>query len=267
MFWNVYIFIAGLIIGSFVNVVIHRVPFGQSIVGGRSHCPHCRAKLAWYDLIPVISFLILAGRCRACGKKISPVYPAIEVYSGFVAVMSYWLFAGSGWIAWISGAFILELFLILAVIDFRHLILPDSLLIVLLVGAVAWSILQKIIGSTGSWQIFDLSSLAGAGVLAAIFFLVWLLSRGRGLGLGDVKLTGIIGLIFGFWGGLIVLYLAVAAGAILGAILLLTHRANLKTKLPFGTLICASATAYILLGDVIFKKMGYLFYAIPAILK
>ena len=256
-----------MIVGSFVNVVIHRVPLGQSIVGGRSHCPHCCAKLAWYDLIPVVSFLILAGCCRACGKKISPVYPAIEVYSGFIAVMSYWFFAGSGWIAWTSGAFILELLLILAVIDFHHLILPDSLLTVLLVGAVVWSVIQKMIGSVGHWQIFDISSLAGAGVLAAIFFLVWLLSRGRGLGLGDVKLAGIIGLIFGFWGGLIVLYLAVAVGAIVGLILLLAHRANLKTKLPFGTLICASATFYVLGGEAVFSSLNRFFYTIPMILK
>ena len=263
----VYIFILGLIVCSFFNVVIHRVPLGQSIVVGRSHCPHCRAKLAWYDLIPVVSFLILAGHCRACGKKISPVYPAIELYSGFIAVASYWLFAGSGWIAWMSGAFILELFLILAVIDLYHLILPDSLLIVLLVGTVAWSVIQKMIGSVGHWQIFDISSLAGAGVLVIIFFLVWLLSRGRGLGLGDVKLVGIIGLIFGFWGGLIVLYLAVAVGAIVGLILLLTHRAGLKTKLPFGTLICASATFYMLGGEAVLSSLGRFFYVIPAVFK
>lgn len=267
MLWFIYIFLLGLIVGSFVNVVIYRIPRGRSIVSGRSQCPSCSKKISWYDLIPLASFLILGGRCRACGKKISPAYPAIELYSGFVFVISYWFFAGSGWIAWVSAIFILELFLILAIIDLRHLILPDSLLIILLVGAAVWSLAQKLVDRAGHWQVFDINSLAGTGVLFTIFFLVWLFSKGRGLGFGDVKLAGIIGLIFGFWGGLIILYLAVAVGAVLGLTLLLTHQANLKTKLPLGTLICFSASFYILCGNIVLNKLSLIFYTIPSILK
>ncbi len=262
-----YTFFLGLIVGSFVNVVICRIPRGQSIVRGRSKCPDCGRKLAWYDLIPVASFLALAGRCRTCGKKISPAYPAIELYSGFTVAVSYWFFAGSSWLAWLFVVFILELFLILAVIDLRHLILPDSLLTALLIGAIVWSSTQKLIGVAGRWQIFDFNSLAGAGVLFVVFFLIWLLSHGRGVGFGDVKLAGIVGLIFGFWSGLIILYLAIAVGAILGLTLLLTRRASLKTKLPLGTLICASATFYMLGGDVILDQLSIIFYAIPLIFK
>lgn len=97
--------------------------------------------------------------------------------------------------------------------------------------------------------------------------MIWLLSKGQGLGLGDAKLAGIIGLIFGFWGGLIILYIAVILGALLGMFLLLTHRGNLKTKLPLGTFICASATFFTLGGGVILSRFAPIFYTAPLIFK
>lgn len=263
----IYIFFLGLIVGSFVNVVIYRLPRAESTIGGRSRCPKCDKKLAWYDLIPIASFLLLGGHCRVCGNKISPVYPAVELYSAFMFLASYWLFASFGLAVWIFTIFILELFLMLAIIDSRHLVLPDSLLIVLFIGVVVWSFIQRLIEDGNNFRIFGISSLVGAGVLFTVFFLIWLLSRGRGLGFGDVKLAGIIGLIFGFWSGLAILYIAIVCGALLGLFLMLARGVNLKTKLPFGTFICASATFYMLGGNIVLNRLSDVFYTIPFIFR
>ena len=260
-------FILGLIVGSFVNVVICRLPRSQSVVKGRSKCPDCGKRLAWYDLIPIVSFLVLKRRCRNCKVPISWTYPLIELYSGLVFLVSYQLFSPDGLVNWLFIVFVLELFLILGLIDLRHLILPDSLLIVLLGGSLSVLAISKLFDIYLGWPMSVASSFIGAAILFSVLFVMWLLSKGQWLGFGDVKLAGIIGLIFGFWGGLAILYAAVVLGALLGLVLLLTHRANLKTKLPLGTFICLSATFYILGGNVVLSRLDSIFYTIPSILK
>lgn len=260
-------FILGLIVGSFVNVVIYRIPRGWSVIGGRSKCPDCGKRLAWFDLIPIASFIILKKRCRDCKVPISWTYPLAELYSGFVFLASYQLFSPGGAVNWLFAVFILELFLILGLIDLRRLILPDSLLIVLLGGSLIALAFSKLFDVRIGWGVSVSGSFIGAASLFAAFFVIWSLSKGQWLGFGDVKLAGIIGLIFGFWGGLAILYVAIILGALLGLFLLLARRANLKTKLPLGTLICASATFYLLGGNVLLGRVGSIFYTIPSILK
>lgn len=263
----IYIFLVGLVIGSFANVVIYRLPCGQAIVRGRSKCPGCGQKLAWYDLIPIVSFLILKKRCRNCKAPISWTYPLVELYSGFVFLASYQLFSSGGLINWFFAVFILELFLILGLIDLRRLILPDPLLIVLLGGSLVVLAISKLFDVRVNWPVSVSTSFIAAILLFAALFLLWFLSKGQWLGFGDVKLAGIIALIFGFWGGLVILYVAVVLGALIGLVLLLIHRANLKTKLPLGTFICLSATFYMLGGDIVLNRLGSIFYTIPSIFK
>ncbi|MDO8669288.1 MAG: prepilin peptidase, partial [Candidatus Buchananbacteria bacterium] len=222
----VYLFLLGLIVGSFVNVVIYRIPRGQSVVGGRSQCPNCRKKLPWYDLIPIASFFIVRGRCRNCKKSISWIYPLVELYSGFIFLFSFSLFVSGGLINWLFVVFVLEVLFILALIDLRHLILPDSLLLVLLIGVVVLGVIQRWLNLGSDWQVLNLDNLIGAVSLFGFLFLIWLLSKGKWLGFGDVKLAGIIGLIFGLWGGLIIFYGAIIIGTAVGLILLVSHRAN-----------------------------------------
>lgn len=259
--------ILGLAVGSFVNVVVYRVPRGKGIIWGRSACPNCDKKLAWYDLIPVVSFLIIGGQCRNCGKPISRIYPLVELYSGFVFLSSFYLFAANGLVSWLFAVFVLEMFLILGLIDLRHYILPDFLLLTLTVGVAALAAIQKWVGSSGGWEVFAWSNFIGAALFFAVLFLIWFLSKGQWLGFGDVKLGGIVGFIFGFWGGLAILYVAIVLGALLGLLLLLVHRANLKTKLPLGSFICFSATFYMLGGDVVLDRFAPYFYSIPLILQ
>lgn len=262
----IYIFFLGLVVGSFANVVIYRVPCGKSVVTGRSRCVHCGKELAWYDLIPLISFFLLKFRCRKCHRPISWLYPAVELYSGLVFISSFMFFSNEGTVNWLFLVFILESLLILALVDLKNLILPDSIMLVMFWSILMFGIWEYLAG-VYRFNIFSFDNLLGASVLFSIFFLFWFLSKGLWLGLGDSKLAGLVGLIFGMWGGLIIIYGAIIAGTIAGLILLVSRHANLKTKLPLGTFICFSATVYTFGGAVIQEKLAEFFYVVPLILR
>lgn len=239
MFWYSFTFILGLIAGSFVGVVIHRLPKGEQFISGRSYCPHCRHFLQWHDLVPILSFLILRGHCRYCRNKISPTHPAIELCSGIILVASFFLLSPLGLIHWLFWVFILESFLILAFIDLKHFILADSVMAVILAAFACYEIFGGRVAGAGS--VFSFGNLAGATFWFLTFFLIWGLSNGKGIGLGDAKLAGLLGLVFGFWNSVFILYLAVIIGVAAGLVLILSGRGNLKTKLPLGAFISFSA--------------------------
>ena len=220
---TVTLFILGLLVGSFLNVLIYRLPRGIGFVKGRSACPHCEKQIAWYDLMPVISFVLLHGRCRNCHAPISFQYPLIEIISGI-----FFVFAPS-----IIALILLEIFLVIAVIDYQHLIIPDSLVI--------------IVGLVGLFQLHLFTALASAG----FFGILWLISNGRWIGFGDVKLAGALGLFFGFPATLLIIYIAIMVGGAVGLVLMATRRATMKTALPFGSLLCVSAGVYLFYGDAI----------------
>ena len=224
------LFIVGLAIGSFVNVVSIRLPVG------RSYCPACKRTLCWYELLPLASYLALLGKCRTCRAPISIRYPLIELISGFI-----FLLAPS-----IPAIIIAELFVILALIDFDRLIIPDFLLICLLILLPFFAVLR--------W-----SSVWCALGLGSFFFLLWFVSNGRWIGFGDVKLSAVLGLVFGFPGSLLVVYSAIILGGALGVILLISRRATMKTALPFGSILAFASIIYIIYPwqDIILKIMGF----------
>ena len=283
LLWYFYIFLFGLIVGSFVNVVIYRVPRGESIVSGRSRCANCGKNIAWYDLIPIASFFILRFHCRQCRRRISWLYPVVELYSGLIFLLTfYFTFISQATtlfhyyplpttyylllVNWLLLIFLLESLLILAVIDLKNLILPDSVMLMMFLGVLAYGILEYLRGYFG-FNIFSFDNFIGATVLFSALFLIWFFSKGSWLGLGDAKLAGLVGLIFGLWGGLIVIYGAIIAGMIAGLVLMVSHKANLKTKLPLGTFICLSATAYVFFGTSVQNKLADFFFFVPLILK
>lgn len=246
MFWFVYIFLIGLVIGSFANVVIWRAPRGESI-RGRSRCVNCLSRIAWYDLIPIASFFILRGRCRQCGRGIRWQYPLVELFSGLIFAISFAVFSQYGLIYWLFILFLLELLLILGITDFNNLILPDALIGLMASGTGIFMIYQKFAANTG-YGIYNTSlidNLLSAAVLFVILFIPWLISGGRWLGLGDAKLMGAIGLAFGFVGAVSILYGGVVMGAIVGLFMWLSRRATLKSKLPLGTFVCIASIFYV----------------------
>lgn len=263
MFCYFLIFLTGLAVGSFAGAIVYRLPRREQFVSGRSFCPNCGHTLKWYDLVPVFSFLILLGRCRYCRNKISWSYPAIELCSGAIALTSFLFLSPAGLTYWLFWVFVLELFLILAFIDLRYFVLPDSIMALILVVFAGYEILGGEVTGTGlsvrMGSVFSLGNLAGAVFLFLIFFLIWSFSNGRGIGLGDAKLAGLLGLIFGFWKAVFILYLAIAAGAIVGLALIFSGKGGLKTKLPLGAFVSFAVILFVLFGQGFSEKTAEFF--------
>lgn len=244
----VFIFVIGLSIGSFINVLLYRLPKGENVLSGRSKCPHCKQNLAWLDLMPVVSFLVLGGKCRQCQKTISPIYPVIELTAAGLALLSYLALGGMAVVSLVFWMVICQFFLVLFLFDLKSMILPDAVIATLLLFSIAYWALSGILPTAASsWT----AALGGGVALSLILGSLWFLSKGRWIGFGDVKLAFAIGFLFGFFGGLLVLYGAFIAGGLVSVVMLLTKKANLKTKLPLGSFISLAAIVYILFGQTI----------------
>ncbi len=226
----------GLVIGSFLTVVIHRVPKGESLVAPRSRCPSCGTQLRKRDNIPVISWVLLRGRCHSCGTRISAVYPLTELATGALFVAAALRF-DRVWVAVMMGPF-LGLLAALAVIDWRHQIIPNRIVYPCLLAFPVY--LMAAAAAEGGVDLIR----AGIGFLAyGGGLLLVALAAPRGMGMGDVKLAALIGLVLGSLG---LAYVAVAAslGILLGgvaAIVALALGAGRKQKLPFGPFLAAGA--------------------------
>lgn len=214
------LFILGLIIGSFISAITYRIPRNLGFIKGRSFCDSCKAELSWYDNIPLFSFLLYHGRSRCCGKKISIRYPLIELVTalGFVVLYSVLGFS----ILLTTYYLLLILTLSILIIDLEHQIIPDELSwLILLLGL--FTVHRSLFTSLFSAFFFSLLLLA-----------LYLATKGRGMGLGDVKLAIPIGLWLGLEKGMIWLMLSFISGGIVASVLLLLKKAKLKTKIAFG---------------------------------
>lgn len=242
----------GLAVGSFLNVVIYRVPQGMSVVRPPSACPGCRTPIAPRDNIPVLSWLLLRGRCRTCGSAISARYPAVEVLNA-----ALWL-ALAAWAVGPTGIpALLPLLLVLGsagvalfFIDLEHHRLPDAIVLplypVTLVGLVAAGLI------TGEWPLVPV--LIGVSAWVTVIGGLWFVSGGRGMGFGDVKLAPVLGATLGWVGvsaAVVALFAAFALGAIVGLALMAARRANRRSALPFGPFLLVGALIGLFAGDVI----------------
>jgi len=253
----ILIFCLGLIFGSFANVLIYRLPRNENFVSGRSRCPQCRKTLSWYDLIPLLSFLTLNGQCRHCGKKISWQYFVIELCSGVLFLAVYLntqnLSVGASIFSFLILAILLETFLILFMTDLKYLILPDKIVFFALGAVIVFGALEKLKIIETSFGFLNWPNILTGLIFSAVLLLLWLVSGGRWIGLGDSKLAALIGLVFGPVGGAMVIYIAIVIGALTGIFLLITKLAKLESKLPLGTFICLSAILYFFAGSAIIK--------------
>ena len=243
-FLPLFVFIFGLIIGSFLNVVILRMNTGRSLVVGRSACPRCNRSLLWNDLIPVFSFLNLRGKCRGCKAPISFQYPVVELLTAvlFVTLYSKLLigmeFSSYAWLSFLFGCTVASLLIVAAIYDARHKILPDVVIYPFLLLSLGSIVVKGTLFSD-----FNIITTFIEGLLVALpLFLLWALSRGRGMGFGDVKLVLGIGWLFGFSMGIAGLFFAFWIGAIFGLFLIaLSHRHGMKSHIPFGPFLMAGA--------------------------
>ena len=240
-------FVFGLIVGSFLNVVTLRFHSGQS-VGGRSHCLSCGKNLAWYELLPVASFVAQGGRCRGCRSKISWQYPLVELLTGLLFVLVFVRFGQtSDWREVSFWLVVISLFVATVVYDLKHKIIPDLFVWLLGILALLRLILlsefdNKISNLLSDYKMVILGGLAAGGV----FLLLWLVSRGRWLGFGDVKLALVVGFLLGPLQVFSALILAVWIGAVVGLVLVVLTKTGLfgfkkyftiKSELPFAPFI------------------------------
>lgn len=239
-------FLFGLIVGSFLNVLILRYNTGRSL-GGRSGCLSCGKKLSWYELVPVLSFFLQRGRCRGCRSKISWQYPLVELFTGAIFSLVAWYFwptPGLMIFSWLVATVSIFIF----AYDWRHQIIPDSATVILIFLAI----LRVLFFGPGVLN----SVLTGAGFFLA-FWALWYFSGGRWLGFGDAKLVLAIGLLLGWEQGITALCLAFWLGAIVGLALiaigragkLLRHRRRytIKSEIPFAPFILIGAWLSVIL--------------------
>jgi leader peptidase (prepilin peptidase) / N-methyltransferase len=238
----------GLLVGSYLNVVIYRLPRGLSTVLPRSRCPSCDAAIAPYDNVPLLSYLVLRGRCRRCQARISPRYPLIEALTGLLFLGCFLRFGVRP--ETVAAAAFCAAMVALAAIDLEHFILPDR---ITLPGIVLGLALSPWLPWSG-WKAALLGAVLGAGLLLALWK-GWLLLRGEeGMGLGDVKMLGMIGAFLGWKGALITLFLASLSGSLVGLALVGKGDAGLKTKLPFGTFLALGALVALFAGPAIARS-------------
>ncbi len=232
-----FVFILGLIIGSFLNVVILRMNTGRSIATGRSKCARCSTTLSWYELIPVFSFLGLRGKCKTCRNHISFQYPLVELITAIVFTILYTTVIASYGITPVAGlvfvfsAAVASLLIIIFVYDIRHSIIPDMavyLFIILSLLSIVWH-LFTVPGFSPFGAVFG-------GVLVALpFFLLWALSKGTFMGFGDVKLALGMGWLLGVTGGFSAVLFSFWIGGAAGLFLLgISRKYSMRSQIPFA---------------------------------
>jgi leader peptidase (prepilin peptidase)/N-methyltransferase len=235
----------GLIFGSFANVVVHRVPLKESIVHPGSRCPSCGVALRARDNIPVVSWLILRGRCRNCGARISIRYPAIELLTGVLFGLAAWkIRPTSDLIAYLPLLWVL---VVLSFIDLEHKLLPNRIVFPSLVAGV---VLLGVAAALGPGVHAWVRALIGAALAFAVFLALAIISP-RGMGMGDVKLSAVLGLALAYqgWGRLFIGFLlAFGAGAVGGLALIATRRGGRKSEIPFGPYLALGTVAALLFG-------------------
>jgi len=257
-------FALGAAWGSFLNVLIHRAAVGEEIVFKPSHCPHCGRSIAWFDLIPILSFLALRGRCRACGAKISFQYPLVELAAGalfLLIVRNFFIvndLTAGGLISATYWAVAASLLIAIFVYDLKHYLIPDKFSF-LLVGAAALYILIYGGFNFGNepFGAFILNRVGAALAAAAFFLILFLVTRGKGMGLGDAKLALAMGLILGWPHILVAVFGAFFIAAMVSVYLMVFKGKGLKSKVPFGPFLVVGTFFAVLWADKIINWYLY----------
>ena len=246
------VFFLGIVLGSFVNVCIHRLPKNKQVIIGRSFCPKCKKKINWYDNLPLFSFLILKMKCRNCNKKISPRYFIVELLTGITFLIIFLSFN-----SFVNLIFLCVLSLILIMIffiDLENFIIPDVLNFSIMFLALLKNFLPNL--NTSFVQEINQSIIGGiVGYLSiwVIIFLYKTIKKIDGMGLGDAKLIAGIGLLFGWQSIPFVLFISSVLGLIFVIPSLLNKKKNMRSEIPFGPFIIAAGIVYFTFGDYLYS--------------
>jgi leader peptidase (prepilin peptidase)/N-methyltransferase len=241
----VFMAIFGLCVGSFLNVVIARIPEGRSIVSPGSACPRCGRSIAWYDNLPVLSYVLLRGRCRNCRESISWRYPAVEIACSFLFVLAYRRFEPGA--ALVSALILLSGLVAITAIDLDHQIIPD----VISLPGIALGVLFSLAPSGIGWAPSLFGVLVGGGVFVVIIAASTLVIGQAGMGVGDVKLGAMLGAFLGWKLALLSILLSMLLGGPLAATLLATGRKGRKDPVPFGPFLALGGLISLFWGEAV----------------
>ena len=260
LFLYFIILFLGLEIGSFLNCVIYRLYKKESFVKGRSYCPSCKHTLSWQDLIPIFSFLLLRGRCRYCHKKISWQYPLVEFATGILFILTFYYFFPTTLVQYLIIACLLSVIgflVIIFVYDFKHFIILDKVIYPAIGAALLYRLFEvcdlgfAFASEFGIWNFKQLIYALVSAFFASSFFLaIFLISRGRWIGFGDVKLAVLMGLLLGFPNILIALFFAFFIGAIIGIGLIIFGGKKIKSQVPFAPFLTAGTIFALFFGKM-----------------
>jgi len=228
----------GLVVGSFLNVVIARLPEHRSLWAPRSACPGCGAPISWYDNIPLLSFALLRGRCRRCAAGISWQYPFVEATTAVLFGYAWWTFGPTP--EFVVAAALLAALVAITAIDLRHQIIPDAITLPGILAGITANVATRHVG----WADLALGILLGGGV-----FFVVIVASGGGMGAGDMKLGAMLGAFLGWKMGLIALLIGVVAGGLCAGVLMALGLRGRKDAIPFGPFLAVGGAAALLWGE------------------
>ncbi len=270
--YYVAVFLFGLAIGSFLSAYTFRLGVGKSVKNGRSFCPNCKKKIAWFDNIPLLSYLILQGKCRSCNKKISTRYPIIEFSTATLFAIIFWFFnncattfkdgvlQGSAVCFWSEALgvaalpyllFIAAIMIAIFVIDFEQMIIPDELVYISL-AIIFFALLFS------STPLF-FQHIASGFIVSFVFLLLHLITKGKGMGLGDVKLAIPIGMLLNWQNTLVWFFLSFVIGAVVGLLLITAGKAKLGKQIAFGPFMIVSFFITLFIGNCLFNTFFPIF--------
>ncbi len=251
-FFGICIFITGLIVGSFLNVCIYRIPRGNFFAEKNSFCPDCFNKIQWYDLIPVISYMVLKGRCRYCKEKISIRYPIVEALNAGLWALSYIVF-GMNYMALISAVF-LSVLVVITFIDIDIMEIPNPMIVAMIVPAVAVFVLSFFnMGYEKWWE-----HLIGMVSVSGLLLIITLITRG-GIGAGDIRLIAVAGLYLGWRRILLASFFGILLAAFIATVLVLAYGKNKKAAIPLAPSLAFGIAVAALFGTIIIEEIGNIF--------
>lgn len=246
-------FVFGAVVGSFLNVCICRLPLNESVVFPPSHCPRCDYRIRWYDNVPIVSYLILRGKCRSCGERISPQYPLVEALNGFSTLFLFLKFGAS--LTFLALFIFCSALVVITFIDLEHQIIPDviSLPGIPLGFAASFFIEDLYNGMTVGWLNSLVGILAGGGSLLLVAYGYEFLAKKEGMGGGDIKLLAMMGAFLGWRAIPFIIFASSLIGSLIGIAVMVAKKEDSKLALPFGPFLAVGAVLYIFYGRQIIQ--------------
>jgi len=262
-----FVFIFGLLFGSFLNVCIYRLPRDESIAFPPSHCTNCSTPIKFYQNIPVISYLLLGGKCSSCKEPISVIYPAVELFTAVLVTLLFYKY-GVTFETFVYVILTLSL-IVISFIDLEHFIIPNVITLPGIIIGLAynllitdWGFFLKIIPGLDFGNIFYIAPripalnsffgiIIGGGTLLLIAYLYKIIRKREGMGMGDVKLLAMLGAFLGINGVFFIILVSSLVGSVIGITLILIQRGNMKLVLPYGPFISFAAVLFLFTGPIV----------------